>query len=241
MSSKKNIVIIGASGAIGGAFTQNLVHRDDIATLHAFSRQAITAGHTKILPGSLDLLSEPSLAAAAERAAADGPIDWVIVATGMLHENTIMPEKSLRDVDPEKMARVMAINTIGPALVMKHFLPKLHRDRPVVFAALSARVGSIGDNFLGGWYSYRAAKSALNMLIKNASIEMARRNNQAMIVGLHPGTVDSNLSQPFKANVAADHLFTPDQSVGKMIAVIDQLTSENSGKCFAFDGSEVLP
>lgn len=125
-------------------------------------------------------------------------------------------------------------------MVAKHFLPKLAKDQRAVFAALSARVGSISDNQLGGWYSYRASKAALNMIIKNLSIEMKMRYKQAIIVGLHPGTVDSRLSKPFQANVPAGKLFTADYAVAKMLEVINTLTPENSGKYYAWDGKEIL-
>ena len=125
-------------------------------------------------------------------------------------------------------------------MVAKNFLPKLAKDQRAVFAALSARVGSISDNQLGGWYSYRASKAALNMIIKNLSIEMKMRYKQTIIVGLHPGTVDSRLSKPFQANVPAGKLFTADYAVAKMLEVINTLTPENSGKCYAWDGKEIL-
>jgi NAD(P)-dependent dehydrogenase (short-subunit alcohol dehydrogenase family) len=165
----------------------------------------------------------------------------VIVATGILYENKIMPEKSLRDLSAEKFLRLFEVNTILPALVLKHFIPRLNRENRSVFAALSARVGSISDNKLGGWYAYRASKVALNMIIKNAAIEIHRKNKQAIIVGLHPGTVDSNLSKPFQSNVPDGKLFTPDYSVKMLLEVLSNLTSESSGRCFSWEGKEVEP
>lgn len=128
-----------------------------------------------------------------------------------------------------------------PALIAKHLLPKLNKDHPAIFAALSARVGSISDNQLGGWYAYRASKAALNMIIKNAAIEVGRRNRKAIVVGLHPGTVDSDLSKPFQGNVADGKLFTPEDSAQKLLEVLRSLGPEQTGKCFAWDGKEVLP
>jgi NAD(P)-dependent dehydrogenase (short-subunit alcohol dehydrogenase family) len=165
----------------------------------------------------------------------------VIVATGILYENTIMPEKSLRELSPEKFLRLFEVNTILPALIAKHFLPKLNKHNRSLFAALSARVGSISDNRLGGWYSYRASKSGLNMIIKNAAIEINRTNKQAVIVSLHPGTVNSKLSKPFQSNVPDGKLFTPDYSVKRLLEVLDNLTPESSGRCFSWDGKEVKP
>ena len=140
----------------------------------------------------------------------------IINATGLLHEGdeNISPEKALRQIDGAKMARVMAVNAIAPALICKYFLPLMVRDEKAVLAHLSARVGSISDNRLGGWTSYRAAKAAQNMIVKNAAIETARRDKNKIIVGLHPGTVDTNLSAPFQANVAEDKLFSPARAIG---------------------------
>ena len=122
----------------------------------------------------------------------------VLVATGILHDEVFMPEKSLKDLSAEKFIHLFLVNSVLPAIIAKHFIPRLNQKKRSVFAALSARVGSISDNKMGGWYSYRASKSALNMIIKNVAIETARKNEQAIIVGLHPGTVDSNLSRPFQ-------------------------------------------
>ena len=163
------------------------------------------------------------------------------MANGILHDEGLTPEKSLRDLSAEKFQRIFEVNTVTPALIAKHFLPKLNREQTSIFAALSARVGSISDNQLGGWYAYRASKAALNMIIKNAAIEIGRRNKQAIIVGLHPGTVDSNLSKPFQGNVADGKLFTPEYSAEKLLDVLENLSPEQTGKCFAWDGQEILP
>ena len=227
-----NIAIIGASGAIGGACVRRLVERYPAAHVHAFARDAEL---------SIDYDDEASIAAAAELAAQAGPLDLVLVATGMLHSGNTLPEKSLRDLSADKFARIFAANTITPALIAKHFLPRLNRERPAVFAAISARVGSISDNQLGGWYAYRASKAALNMVIKNAAIEMSRRNKKAIVVGLHPGTVDSPLSKPFQANVAAGKLFTPEHSAQKLVQVLESLTPAHNGRCLAWDGEVIAP
>ena len=136
---------------------------------------------------------------------------------------------------------LFAVNTIGPALAAKHFLPKLKRGERAIFAALSARVGSISDNRLGGWYAYRASKAALNMIVRTAAIETARRAPQAIIVGLHPGTVDSRLSKPFQGNASARTIFEPASAASQLLGVLEGLRPEDSGKCFAYDGQEVLP
>lgn len=236
-----NHVIIGGSGAIGGAFTQQLSVLYPNAALHVFSRDRTE----KILPNvthhRIDYHDENAIEKAALTASKDAPLDRVIIATGMLHDGDIMPEKSLRDLSKEKFQRLFEVNTILPALLAKHFLPKLNRERRSIFAVLSARVGSISDNHLGGWYGYRASKAALNMIIKNAAIEMSRRNKKAVIVGLHPGTVNSRLSEPFQGNVPAAKLFTPEFSAEKLLSVLDNIPAEQSGKCFAWDGKEIAP
>lgn len=150
-----------------------------------------------------------------------------------------MPEKTLRAIQPEAMARMFAVNTIGPALIAKHWLPRLPKDRRAVFAVLSARVGSIGDNRLGGWHGYRASKAALNMLIANFAIEMRRTHPLAVIVALHPGTVATGLSRPFQSGVAPGQLFSPETSAAHLLDVIDRLTPEDSGGFFAWDGTRI--
>ena len=147
----------------------------------------------------------------------------------------------MRDLSAEKFHRIFDANTVTPALIAKYFLPKLNASAPSVFAALSARVGSVSDNHLGGWYAYRASKAALNMVIKNASIEIARRNTHAVVVGLHPGTVDSDLSKPFQSHVPNGQLFTAEYSAERLLEVLKNLKPEQTGKCFAWDGQEVLP
>jgi NAD(P)-dependent dehydrogenase (short-subunit alcohol dehydrogenase family) len=228
----ENIAILGASGAIGSAFTKRLAEKYPNASLFAFSRNG---------PHSIDYSCEDSIAEAAELAAKDRPLDLVIVANGILHDEGLMPEKSLRDLSAENFHHIFEANTITPALIAKHFLPKLNRSQQSMFAVLSARVGSISDNQLGGWYAYRASKAALNMIIKNAAIEVGRRNKQTIVVGLHPGTVDSDLSKPFQGNVSDGKLFTPDYSAEKLLDVLENLSPEQTGKCFAWDGQEILP
>jgi NAD(P)-dependent dehydrogenase (short-subunit alcohol dehydrogenase family) len=192
-----------------------------------------------VIAGTIDLLDEPSIAAAAAQAKALGPVRLVIVATGLLHADGVRPEKSWSALTADALARVYAVNAIGPALVAKHFLPLLPSKGRGVFAALSARVGSIDDNRLGGWHAYRASKAALNMLIRNFAIELARRSPAAICVGLHPGTVDTALSAPFQANVPAAKLFTPDVAAAHLLRVIDGLAPESSGGVYAWDGARI--
>ncbi len=169
-----------------------------------------------------------------------GAFDLVLVATGVLHEvGGLQPEKSWRALDAGSLEKAFTVNSIAPALVAKHFLPLLIRDRKAVFAALSARVGSIEDNTLGGWYAYRASKAALNMLIKTLSIELARRNPSATCIALHPGTVDTALSKPFQHSVPNGKLFSPELAAKKLLGVLDGITTEDSGNLMAWDGTRI--
>lgn len=230
MSTPKNAVIIGASGGIGAAMIAAL--RDEEVSVRGFARSFTGADH-------LDLTDESSIAAAA--GSLDGSPDLVFVATGLLHDGIHGPEKSMSALDADWLARQYAINAIGPALVAKHFLPRMPKTGRSVFAVLSARVGSISDNKLGGWYGYRAAKAALNQFVRSLAIEERRRNDRAIIVGLHPGTVDTGLSKPFQANVRADQLFTPDRAAVQLLDVIEGLKVPDSGKLFGWDGAEITP
>ncbi|MEP3245979.1 MAG: SDR family NAD(P)-dependent oxidoreductase [Sneathiella sp.] len=237
----KNIAIIGSSGAIGCAFVNQAAMRYEGATIHACSRQMPKRPVENVQYYQIDYSDEKCLEDTVSIVTQSAPLDMVIVATGLLHKKALTPEKSLKDLSAEKFHALFEANTIVPALAAKHFLPRLNRDTASFFAALSARVGSVSDNRLGGWYAYRSSKSALNMVIKNAAIEIGRRNKQATIVGLHPGTVDSSLSAPFQGNVPDGKLFTAEFSVQKMLDVLENLTPEQSGLCFAWDGSEVEP
>ena len=234
-----NVAVVGASGGIGAEFVRQLAGDSRVARVYALSRTPIVSQNEKIAAIPVDIGDEESVAAAAW-ATTQRPLDLVIVATGMLHRGeSVQPEKALKDIDADAMTEVFRINTIGPALVAKHFLPQLRRDGKTVFAALSARVGSIGDNRLGGWVSYRASKSALNMILKTQSIEHARRFPASVVAGLHPGTVDTRLSAPFQRRVPEGKLFSPAQSVGYMLAVIDSLTPADTGGIFAWDGVRI--
>ena len=232
-------VIIGASGGIGAALVEHLSARADCQQVYALSRMRVSsAGNVKAL--SIDLDREDSIAAAANAVSKDGAPDLVLAATGILsNDNGLAPEKSYRQQTPEAFAKVFAINTIGPALVAKHFLPIMPRKERAIFAVISARVGSISDNRIGGWHAYRASKAALNMLIKNYAIEQARRNDAFIAVGLHPGTVDTNLSKPFQSGVPDKQLFSAAQSAQYLLGVIDELQPRDTGKVFDWAGTEV--
>lgn len=238
-ASPINAIVIGASGGIGRAIVDELCLSDDVAHIYACSRQAQAVQHPKISACTLDMLREETIIEFTK--SISHPISLVIIATGLLHDvhNDLMPEKSLKDINFDAMRRVFDINTIGVAMLAKHFLPLLPRDEKSVFAALSARVGSISDNRLGGWYSYRASKAALNMILKTSAIEVARKYKQAVVMGLHPGTVDTGLSLPFQGHVPKDKLFSPAQSASYLMNVIDQVSAKDTGGIFAWDGTQV--
>lgn len=234
-------MIVGSSGGIGAALSRQLQDHPAVECLAACSRHNDEQMEAKVRYIRLDLEDEGTIAAAAEHVAgAFHDLDLVIVATGILHNTDgLQPEKTWRTLEAANLERVFRINTIGPALIAKHFLPLLPRDRKSVFAALSARVGSISDNQIGGWHAYRASKAALNMLIQNFAIELKQRNPYAIAVSLHPGTIDTNLSKPFQANVPQGKLFSPDFVANRLLQVIDGLTTVDSGQLFAWNGDEI--
>lgn len=236
----KNIVIIGSRGAIGNAFVEHYLKDSSVSNIFAFSRNKINSTHSKLTSFYIDIELEESVAAAAESINAH-KIDIIITATGILHSDRIKPEKSIKDINHESFMKIFSINAVGPALIGKYFIPLLKKDTKSVVAFLSARVGSISDNKLGGWYSYRASKSALNQIVKNFSIELKRTNPKAIVLALQPGTVDSNLSEPFKRNVAKGMLFTPEESRELLLNVIENATTSDSGNLLAYDGETISP
>lgn len=239
----RTAAIFGASGGIGAKLAAHLTTLG-CERVYAGSRNGNATGEG-VVPFAFDLTDENSIAKAAAMMRDEPPEwvpEWVIVASGVLTlDNGKGPERTYKRLDPDVMARVLAINTIGPAMVAKHMLPMMPRDRAFTFAALSARVGSISDNGLGGWHSYRASKAALNMLIRNFAIEMGRTHDKAVVVGLHPGTVDTALSQPFQKGLAHGQLTDPSQAADNLVRVLSSLTPDHSGRVFDFAGKEILP
>ena len=234
MAEPRLALVVGASGGIGRALAEALVERGGHDEVIALSRTRPRGWGGRHLP--LDLTDESSIAAAAEIVRGVGAADTVVIASGILHDGEVQPEKSYRALDPVALQRQFAVNTIGPALVAKHFLPLAPRDRRSVFAVLSARVGSIGDNRLGGWHGYRASKAALNMMVRTLAIEHRRTHPQAICVALHPGTVATGLSQPFSRG---RDTFTPAQSAEALLGVLDALTPDQTGGFFAWDGQPI--
>ncbi len=231
-------VVFGASGGIGRALCDALAARG-CRRIYAGTRRTVPFDGDALAPFRFDLEDEASIRSAADSMAADPP-ELVIVASGVLTlADGTGPERSFRKLDPAAMDQVLRINAIGPALVAKHMLPLLPRDKRGVFAAISARVGSISDNRLGGWHSYRASKAALNMLLRNFAIEMGRTHKHTIVAGLHPGTVDTGLSEPFQGNLPEGQLMEPPEAAGKLIDVINRLGPADSGSVFDFNGERV--
>jgi len=228
LDENSSAVIVGASGGIGRAMADRVEATGRFTRVHRLSRSE----------SGFDLEDEVGIAAAAARLSEEPAPTLVLVATGVLRSGS-EPERSYKAMTAEHLLRDYRINTVGPALIAKHFLPLLAKDRTAVFAVLSARVGSIGDNRLGGWHSYRASKAALNMILKNLAIEIARSNPHAIVAGLHPGTVDTALSKPFQRGVKPEKLFTPAYSAERLLTVLDGLTPADSGGVFAWDGARI--
>ena len=229
---KARAVVLGAGGGLGGALATTLVS-DGWVEVHALSRAGtqLAGAHA----GVADVMDESSLAAAAARIGE--PVDLMFVATGLLSGRAARPERRLADLTPEGLTESFAVNAAGPALAAKHFAPLLPRDRRAVFAVLSARVGSIADNRLGGWYGYRASKAALNMVVRTLAVELARTHPQAVCAALHPGTVDTPLSRPFQRAVLAERLQTPAAAARCLIDTAARLPRLDSGGFFDADGA----
>lgn len=219
-------MIVGASGGIGAALADQLATDTGFARITRLSRAT-----------GFDLADPASIAAAA--ATLPAPPDLVIVATGLLHADGVDPERALRQLNAAAFARAFAVNAIGPALVAQALLPLMPKGKKTLFAALSARVGSISDNRLGGWHAYRASKAALNQLLRTIAIEQARTNLDSVVIGLHPGTVDTGLSKPFQRGVKT--LFTPAESAGHLLTVIDAAGPAMSGRLYDWQGAEIAP
>ena len=226
-------VVIGSGGGIGSALVTQLQADPDFAQVIALGRNTVPR---------LDYSDESSLQAAAHHVAdqceAGGlALRLLVVATGFLHGDAGQPERSFANLDAAYLQQVFAINTLGPALVMKHFLPLMPKQGQCVAGFMSARVGSIGDNALGGWYGYRASKAALNQLVKTASIEMTRRNKQSICVALHPGTVATALSQPFAKTGL--NVRSPDEAAADVLRVLAGLQAPDTGALVDYQGQKL--
>ena len=236
----KSVAIIGSSGAIGRAFLDAYIADKEVSNIYSISRTEVESNDERIIHINIDVTDEVSVKAAASKIG-ENRLDKLIVATGILHTELFGPEKSIKDIKIENFVKIFSVNAFGPALIGKYFLPLMKKDKKSIAAFLSARVGSISENKLGGWYAYRASKSALNQIIKNFSIESKRTNPAGIIIGLQPGTVKSKLSEPFQKNVKKGKLLLPKDSVKSLIRVIESVMQNDSGKIFDWKGEEITP
>lgn len=239
----RNVLVAGASGGIGQAFCQQLATQFPDIHLIRLARNTATLLPLNIATQDLgfDLTDEASMITALQTLPDNAEIDWVFIATGWLHDHDTQPEKTWRNLEADHLLRAFALNTVGPALLVKHLLATLNPKHPTTIGILSARVGSISDNRLGGWHSYRASKAALNMLIKNFAIELSRVKRPTIIVGLQPGTTATALSAPFQRNVPPDHLQTPEFTASHLLNVMQTRQLSDSGQLFDFMGLPFAP
>lgn len=246
---RERALIQGASRGLGLALVRALLaegrHERVFATCRDPERsdalRSIQADDARLEILPLDVTKEDTIASAARHAGrSGGTIDLLVNVAGLLHdESGVAPEKRLDAISPDGLRRVFEVNAFGPLLVTKHFHPLLRHDRRAVLANVSARVGSIGDNRLGGWYGYRGSKAAQNMFTRTTAIELGRRAPNAIVVAIHPGTVDTDLSRPFQKSVRPESLFDGDRAARQILDVLDRLAPEQSGTFVAWDGSSI--
>lgn len=248
-SLRLNALIIGANRGIGLGFTESLLEDERVSRIIATFREEKTAKALKglkklhddrLLTVKADVTDASSLDSAFKEIKGHVDVlDLVIYCAGLLHDDELSPEKSLSDINSQNLLRSFQVNSIGAVLSARYLTSLFKRDRPSIFACLSARVGSIGDNRLGGWYGYRASKAALNMFVKTISVEYSRCCPNTVVVSLHPGTTDTRLSKPFQRNVPEAQLSTIQETVGLLSNVLANLTLKDSGKFLSWDGTEV--
>ena len=233
-----NVAVIGASGGIGLALVKNLVSWNNVDSIYAtFNQTRPEFYHAKINWQAIDVTQENSVRTWSESLS---EIDWLINSAGILHTPHNRPEKTISELEPGFFLGNMSINALPTLLLAKWTGVKFKHGRHAVFATVSAKIGSVGDNRLGGWYSYRASKAALNMCIKTLAIEWRRILPNVTVAALHPGTTDTALSRPFQKNVPKKKLFSSEQSADYLLKVLDGLTPEQTGQFWAYDG-ERLP
>ncbi len=244
-----NALVVGATQGIGLEFVKQLLQESRVTHLFATYRREQTAAELFTLADqhsqrlhcvAMDLTDEAQIAAGIGKIQAWVPqLHLVVNCVGLLHNDQQQPEKALRQLNADSLLRYFQVNSIGPALLAKHLMPALKHAEPSLFATISAKIGSIGDNRLGGWYGYRASKAALNMFLKTAAIEYSRRSPRTTIVMLHPGTTDTQLSKPFQRGVPPEKLFSTERTVSQLITVLSGVTPQDSGAFFSWDGSRL--
>lgn len=255
--NQANALVVGASQGIGLGFVRSLLQQDNIQRIFATYRSVDTAAELLDLASQysdrgaypegnrltclqVDITIEADIAAAVKEIQTSvKQLHLAIYCVGVLHDQNLTPEKSLKQINPENLIYSFQVNSIGAVLLAKHLMPLFNKTEPSIFASISAKVGSIGDNRLGGWYGYRASKAALNMFLKTTAIEYSRRCPKTIVVALHPGTTDTQLSQPFQKNVPTEKLFPVEHTVKLLSQVISNLSSQDSGKFFSWDGTQL--
>jgi NAD(P)-dependent dehydrogenase (short-subunit alcohol dehydrogenase family) len=245
----QSALVLGATQGIGLGFVKHLLLQPNIVQVFATYRTTAAAGELfalqaahpeRLICFALDITDEAQIVDLVQKIQTQAQrLHWVVNCIGVLHEGDLTPEKSLSQINPERLMQYFQVNSIGAALLAKHLVPLLkHKDRST-FATISAKVGSIGDNQLGGWYGYRASKAALNMFMKTAAIEYSRKSPNTIIVLLHPGTTDTRLSKPFQRNVPPEKLFSIERTVAQLWTVLNQLELDSSGQFFSWDGARL--
>lgn len=242
-------LVVGGSRGIGYALVQQLLQKESVKKLIATcrpgsNREPLMTLHkqhgNRLVILALDVTVEQSLEEFSQYLKSlEGEVSLAIHAAGILHEEGMGPERSLEQCEPQHLRRLFEVNSIGPLMVAKTLIPDQARSSPFIFLVLSAMVGSIEDNKLGGWYGYRASKAALNQFVKTMSIECNRRLPEAAIVAMHPGTTDTDLSQPFQRNVKPGKLYTPEQTATRILDLLGQMDKNNSGRFYNWDGAEI--
>ncbi|WP_310413641.1 SDR family NAD(P)-dependent oxidoreductase [Chamaesiphon sp. OTE_8_metabat_110] len=242
----KTALVVGGGQGIGLGFVRRLLDRADSECVYATYRslesatELLAIADPRLCCFQMDITDESQIAAVIHKIQTEtATLDFVINAVGVLHEGAMQPEKSLRHINSEQLLRYFQVNSVGAILLLKQVQPLLKHPNRSILATISAKVGSIGDNHSGGWYGYRASKSALNMLIRTTAIEYKRTCPQAILVALHPGTTDTRLSLPFQRNVPPEKLFSVDRTVSQLCTVIDRLEPIDSGEFFSWDGSQL--
>ena len=231
------VAIVGGSGGIGGALARNLLRSGYAEALHAtYYRNRPDPLANETIWSRVDLNSETSIA---DWCRTLGELDLVINAAGMLHTQQRRPEKTVAELCPEFFMQNISVNALASLMLAKHLRDNFDHGRPAIFSAVSARVGSIGDNRLGGWYSYRASKAALNMCLKTLSLEWKRTLPNVSVVALHPWTTDTSLSAPFQRNVPTGKLFSADYTADRLVEILTQISTKDTGKFLSYGGEEL--
>jgi NAD(P)-dependent dehydrogenase (short-subunit alcohol dehydrogenase family) len=243
-----HVLIVGANHGIGLGFVQRLLQDDRVIRIYATHRNVVSSELAKLKEQnqdrlhliSMDITDETQIAAGIAQIQQQAQqLHFVFYCVGILHEDNLQPEKGLQQIQADALLRYFQVNSIGAVLLAKHLLPLLKHQERSIFASISAKIGSIGDNQLGGWYGYRASKAALNMFMHTVAVEYSRKSPRTIVVLLHPGTTDTRLSKPFQRNVPPEKLFPVERTVTQLLAVIEGLQSDNSGQFFSWDGSEI--